>query len=136
MTDAERQTFKLLDPAGNVIAHGDMAAVRFWRRMPAMCSMAATPAVPWVALSGLARSQANRSFKSFAGTVFCDNEQRSLCEQSDRFEGPQQVVLERVKRTNKNVGRQCASDNSIAVCTRVNRTADTRVPFAPDTFLR
>jgi hypothetical protein len=27
MTDAERQTFKLLDPAGNVIAHGDMAAV-------------------------------------------------------------------------------------------------------------
>jgi hypothetical protein len=27
MTDAERQTFKLLDPAGNVIAHGDIAAV-------------------------------------------------------------------------------------------------------------
>jgi hypothetical protein len=35
-----------------------------------MCSMAATPAVPRVALSGIARSQASSYFKSLAAMVF------------------------------------------------------------------
>ena len=99
--------------------------VAFWNRTPKTWCGLPAPAVPAVALSGFAFSQAISSRRSLGGRSFLPTiELRAVGHERDRLEIVQHVVLQRVHRPVEDMRAGDADDQRVAVGRSARDPAD------------
>ena len=102
--------------------------VAFWKKTPARCDAPPVPAVPCVALSGFAFSQAINLRQILRRHGFLgDDEERLGGDQRHRLEVVQQVVGEREDRGVQDVRGPAAENERVAVGRRAGDPADAEI---------